>query len=66
MVEDSAVETGIDMVPQREMGYQQHLKKYIVLDQRPNKEVAAISSQELCRRHDTWGRDYTPKQELGK
>jgi sulfate adenylyltransferase len=50
LVEDSAVETGIDMVPQREMGYHQHLKKYVVLDQVPNEEVATISSQELRRR----------------
>ncbi|MCP4341724.1 MAG: bifunctional sulfate adenylyltransferase/adenylylsulfate kinase [Desulfobulbaceae bacterium] len=50
LVEDSASETGIDMVPQREMGYHQHLKKYVVLDQVPNKEVATISSQELRRR----------------
>lgn len=50
LVEDSAAETGIDMVPQREMGYHQHLKKYVVLDQVPNEEVATISSQELRRR----------------
>jgi sulfate adenylyltransferase len=50
MVEDYATETGIDMVPQREMGYHQHLKKYVVLDQVPNEEVATISSQELRRR----------------
>jgi sulfate adenylyltransferase len=50
MVEDYAAETGIAMVPQREMGYQLNLKKYVVLDQVPNEEVATISSQELRRR----------------
>ena len=50
LVEDYAVETGIAMVPQREMGYHQKLKKYVVLDQVPNEEVATISSQELRRR----------------
>ena len=50
MVADYAAETGIAMVPQREMGYHQGQKKYVLLDQVPNEEVATISSQELRRR----------------
>jgi sulfate adenylyltransferase len=50
MVEEYATETGIAMVPQREMGYHRSLKKYVILDQIPNDEVATISSQELRRR----------------
>lgn len=50
LVDDYAAETGIAMVPQREMGYHQVLKKYVVLDEVANEEVATISSQELRRR----------------
>jgi sulfate adenylyltransferase len=50
MVDDYAAETGIAMVPLREMGYHRSLKKYVVLDQIPNDEVATISSRELRRR----------------
>ncbi len=50
MVDEFCAETGIAMVPQREMGYHQNLKKYVLLDQVPNEEVATISSQELRRR----------------
>lgn len=50
LVEEYAAETGIAMVPQREMGYHQGLKKYVVLDQVASEEVATISSRELRRR----------------
>ncbi len=50
LVEDYAAETGIAMVPQRQMGYHRNLQKYVLLDQVPDEEVATISSQELRRR----------------
>ncbi len=50
LVEEYAAETGIAMVPQREMGYHRNLNKYVILDQVPDDEVATISSKELRRR----------------
>jgi sulfate adenylyltransferase len=50
LVADYAEETGIAMVPQREMGYHQKLQKYVVLDKVEEEEVAMISSTELKRR----------------
>lgn len=50
LVADYATETGIAMVPQREMGYHQELKKYIVLEEAGEADVATISSKELRRR----------------
>lgn len=50
MVAEYAEETGIAMVPQREMGYHQELKKYVVLDEVGEEEVATISSRELRRK----------------
>lgn len=50
LVAQYADETGIAMVPQREMGYHQELKKYVVLDGVDASEVATISSRELRRR----------------
>lgn len=50
MVSDYSKETGISMVPQREMGYHQDLKKYVVLDKIGEEEVATISSRELRRK----------------
>ncbi|WP_459943681.1 bifunctional sulfate adenylyltransferase/adenylylsulfate kinase [Desulfocastanea catecholica] len=50
MVAAYAEETGIAMVPQREMGYHTELKKYVVLGQVEGMEVATISSRELRRR----------------
>ena len=50
MVADYADETGIAMVPQREMGYHRELKKYVVLDNVNSDMVATISSRELRRR----------------
>ncbi len=50
MVAEYAAETGIAMVPQHEMGYHRSLKKYVILGEVPNDEVATISSLELRRR----------------
>lgn len=50
LVNDYAAETDIAMVPQRDMGYHEGLKKYVLLDQVPDDEVATISSQEFRRR----------------
>ena len=50
LVAEYAAETGIAMVPQREMGYHQGLKKYVELDQVAGDEVSTISSKELRRR----------------
>ncbi len=50
LVKDYAAETGIDMVPQREMGYHQDQKKYVELGSGTDELVATISSQELRRR----------------
>lgn len=50
MVAEYAEKTGIAMVPQREMGYHQKLKKYVVLAQADEEDVATITSRELRRR----------------
>jgi sulfate adenylyltransferase len=50
IVAEYSEETGISMVPQREMGYHQDLKKYVVLDNVAEEQVATISSRELRRR----------------
>jgi len=50
LVEDYAAETGIDMVPQREMGYHQEQKKYVEVGKGTDELVATINSQELRRR----------------
>ena len=50
LVAEYAEETGIVMVPQREMGYHQGLKRYVVLDEVPREEVSTITSKELKRR----------------
>ncbi len=50
LVDEYAAETDIAMVPQRDMGYHEGLKKYVLLDQVSNDEVATISSQEFRRR----------------
>ena len=50
LVADYSEETGIAMVPQREMGYHQDLKKYVVLDKTGEEQVATISSRELRRK----------------
>ncbi len=50
MVSQYAQETGIDMVPQRKMGYIQEKGQYVVLDQLESSEAASVSSEELLRR----------------
>jgi sulfate adenylyltransferase len=50
LVAEYAEETGIQMVPQREMGYHQGKKKYVLLDEVAEEDVATISSKELRRR----------------
>jgi len=47
LVAEFAPETGIEMVPKREMGYHQQEKKYVLLDEIPEQEVATITSREL-------------------
>lgn len=47
LVAQYATETGIEMVPQQTMGYDQSSKTYIVLDGKNNSDVATISSSEL-------------------
>lgn len=47
LVAQYAGETGIEMVPQQTMGYQQSTKKYIVLDGQKDSDIATISSSEL-------------------
>ena len=50
LVADMAEETGIEMVPQQEMGYHLEQKKYVFLSGVADEEVAGISSKELHRR----------------
>lgn len=50
LVAEYAGETGIAMVPQREMGYHLGLKRYVALGEVPGEEVLTISSRELKRR----------------
>lgn len=50
LVEQYAVETGIAMVPQREMGYHHTKKKYVMTELETDEEVAVISSKELRRK----------------
>lgn len=50
MVAEYSTETGIAMVPQREMGYHQELRKYVKLEQFSHEKVETISSRELRRR----------------
>ncbi|SDP62818.1 bifunctional sulfate adenylyltransferase/adenylylsulfate kinase [Desulforhopalus singaporensis] len=42
--------TGIEMVPQRNMGYDRKQNRYIVLEENPSEDVANISSRELQRK----------------
>lgn len=50
LVERYAAETGIDMVPQKEMGYHQDLQKYVEVVKGQDDLVATITSQEFRRR----------------
>ena len=47
LVAEFTAETGIEMVPKREMGYHQEEKKYVLLDEVDEEEVATITSREL-------------------
>ncbi|TKB09439.1 bifunctional sulfate adenylyltransferase/adenylylsulfate kinase [Desulforhopalus sp. IMCC35007] len=50
LVAKHANETGIEMVPQQVMGYQQETKKYVFIDNTVSEDVSTISSDELKRR----------------
>ncbi|MGW8194053.1 MAG: adenylyl-sulfate kinase, partial [Desulforhopalus sp.] len=50
LVAEYAEETGIAMVPQRDMGYDERLGKYVLLEQAKAEDVSSISSKELRRR----------------
>ncbi len=50
LVAEYAEETGIAMVPQKEMGYLEDKKQYVVMEKIAGGEAATISSQELRRR----------------
>ena len=50
LVAEHAPETGIEMVPQQDMGYQQSTKKYVVLDSDSKEDIATISSTELKKK----------------
>jgi len=47
LVAKYASETGIEMVPQQNMGYQQSTQKYVVLDETKSDDISTISSKEL-------------------
>lgn len=47
LVAKYASETGIEMVPQQEMGYQESTRKYVVLGEEDDSDIATISSSEL-------------------
>lgn len=47
LVDKMAALTGIKMVPQRQMGYHQELKKYVDIESVEGDEVSTISSKEL-------------------
>ncbi len=50
LVAEYADETGIVMVPQREMGYQEQKKRYVVLSDAGSEKIVTISSKELHKR----------------
>ena len=55
LVADMAVETGIEMVPERSMGYDEEKAQYVFLqDVRSSASIKTITSQELKRRLE-WG-----------
>ncbi|BHH82868.1 sulfate adenylyltransferase [Desulforhopalus sp. 52FAK] len=47
LVAKHAKETGIEMVPQQNMGYQQSTGKYVVLDDNKSEDISTINSTEL-------------------
>ncbi len=50
LVAEFAEETGIEMVPEQQMGYHHGRKKYVVLDEVQDEEIETISSGELRRK----------------
>lgn len=50
LVASLAKETGIEMVPERAMGYAENEKKYVYLADTPDEKVKNISSKELKKR----------------
>lgn len=50
LVAKMAADTGIEMIPQREMGYHCDHKKYVILEKDKDEKVATISSQELQKK----------------
>nr|WP_228723305.1 bifunctional sulfate adenylyltransferase/adenylylsulfate kinase [Desulfosediminicola flagellatus] len=50
LVAEYEAETGIEMVPEQQMGYHHEKKKYVVLDEVNEAEVETISSEELRRK----------------
>lgn len=50
LVAEYASETGIEMVPQKEMGYLEDKKMYVELNETADETIASISSKELHRR----------------
>lgn len=47
LVAEMAEATGIEMVPQKEMGYHLDQKKYIILEDQSDEQISTISSREL-------------------
>ena len=56
LVADMAKETGIEMVPERPMGYVEDKTRYIFLDEVADETVKNITSEELKRRLE-WGHE---------
>ncbi len=54
LVASLAAETGIEMVPERSMGYSETRASYIYMDEVPDEEVKNITSKELKKRLE-WG-----------
>ncbi|PID75690.1 MAG: adenylyl-sulfate kinase [Deltaproteobacteria bacterium] len=50
LVANFAKETGIEMVPQQEMGYHQSKKTYIILSDNNDREISTINSSQLKKK----------------
>lgn len=50
LVDKYSEKTGIEMVPQQEMGYHQETKKYVIIDTGSSQDISTISSRELKSR----------------
>lgn len=50
MVAKYSSETGIEMVPQQNMGYQLSSKKYVILGEHGDSDISTINSKELKKR----------------